>query len=204
MGRVSDAKQRLMGAIRELIWSGSYGSTTIDQICEKAGVKKGSFYYFFDSKSDLAAVAIDAEWETRRPELDALFSATIPPLERLRRYCEYGYRFQAEIKAKFGCVLGCPLFSLGAEVSTQEDRLQKKIQTILDQKRKYLESAIRDAHAAGLIHAPDAATKARTLFAYYQGVMTEARIRNDLDIVKSAMCGTYELLGVKDPEPAPT
>ena len=46
MGRVSDAKERLMEAVGELIWTGSYGSTTIDQICEKAGVKKGSFYYF--------------------------------------------------------------------------------------------------------------------------------------------------------------
>src|ERR1044071_5163173 len=203
MGRVSDAKQRLMEVVRDLIWSGSYGSTTIDQICEKAGVKKGSFYYFFDSKADLAVAAIDAEWEIRRPELDALFSATLPPLERLRRYCEYGYRFQAEIKAKFGCVLGCPLFALGAEVSTQEDRLQKTIQAILDQKRKYLESAIRDAHAAGLIHAPDAAGKARTLFAYYQGLMTQARIENDLEVLQDAIRGTFELPGVKEPEPAP-
>src|SRR5262249_2566506 len=54
MGRVSDARQRLMDAVCELIWAGSYGSTTIDQICEKAGVKKGSFYHFFDSKADLA------------------------------------------------------------------------------------------------------------------------------------------------------
>ncbi len=204
MGRVSNAKQRLMEAVRDLIWAGSYGSTTIDHICEKAGVKKGSFYYFFDSKADLAAAAIDAEWKVRRPELDSLFSATVPPLERLRKYCEYGYGFQTEIKCKFGCVLGCPLFSLGAEISTQEDRLQKKIQAILDQKRKYLESAIRDAHAAGLIHAPDAAAKARTLFAYYQGLLTEARIQNDLEILRYAMRGTCELLGVKDPEPAPT
>jgi len=128
MGRVSDAKERLMDAVRDLIWSGSYGSTTIDQICERAGVKKGSFYYFFDSKADVAVTAIDAEWQRRRPELDALFSPTIPPLERLKRYCDYGRKFQVEIKAKFGCVLGCPLFTLGAEVSTQEDKLQKKIQ----------------------------------------------------------------------------
>ena len=161
MGRVSDAKQRLMEAVRELIWAGSYGSTTIDQICEKAGVKKGSFYYFFDSKADLAVSAIDAEWQRKRVELDALFSPTIPPLERIRKYCDYGYRLQAEIKAKCGCVLGCPLFTLGSEVSTQEDRLQKKVQEILDYKRKYLESAVRDAHAAGLIHAPDAAEPAR-------------------------------------------
>src|SRR5947208_5273385 len=179
MGRVSDAKERLMGAVRELIWEGSYGSTTIDQICEKAGVKKGSFYYFFDSKADLAVAAIDEEWERRRGELDSLFSPTLPPLERLRRYCDYACRFQAEIKAKCGCVLGCPLFALGSEVSTQEHRLQKKIQEILDYKRKYLETAIRDAHAARLVDAPDAAQRARAWFWYYQGVRREASIPRD-------------------------
>ena len=64
--------EKLMDAVRELIWTGSYGTTTIDHICERAGVKKGSFYYFFNSKSDLAVTAIDAEWLHRRPELDAL------------------------------------------------------------------------------------------------------------------------------------
>lgn len=200
MGRVSDAKERLTEAVRELIWTGSYGSTTIDQICEKAGVKKGSFYYFFDSKADLALTAIDEDWQRRRLDLDSLFSPTIPPLERLRRYCDYGYRLQAEIKSKCGCVLGCPLFTLGSEVSTQEDLLQKKIQGILDYKLKYLESAVRDAHAAGLIHAPDAAAKARMLFTYYQGLLTDARIRNDLEILRDGIRGTCELLGVKETE----
>jgi TetR/AcrR family transcriptional repressor of nem operon len=201
MGRVSDAKERLMEAVRELIWEGSYGSTTIDQICEKAGVKKGSFYYFFDSKADLAVTAIEEDWQRRRVELDSLFSPTVPPLERIRKYCEYGYRLQAEIRSKCGCVLGCPLFSLGAEVSTQEDRLQKKIQEILEYKRKYLESAIRDAHAAGLIQSPDAEAKSRTLFAYYQGLLTQARIQNNLELLREAVRGSYELLGVKQPEP---
>src|SRR5436309_15018841 len=100
MGRVSDAKQRLMEAVKELIWTGSYGSTTIDQSCEKAGVKKGSFYYFFDSKADLAETAIDEDWQKRRSELDALFSPTSPPLERLRSYGAFSYKFQSEIKVK--------------------------------------------------------------------------------------------------------
>ena len=201
MGRVSDAKVRLMEAVSELIWTGSYGSTTIDQICEKAGVKKGSFYYFFDSKADLALTSLEQEWQRRRTELDSLFSPTIPPLERLRKYCEYGYKLQAEIKKKCGCVLGCPLFSLGSEVSTQEVELQKKVQSILDYKRKYLETAIRDAHAAGLIHAPDAAGKARTLFVYYQGLLTQARIENSLDSLRDSLRGTYDILGVTEQEP---
>jgi TetR/AcrR family transcriptional repressor of nem operon len=199
MGRVSDAKQRLMEAVRELMWTGSYGSTTIDQICEKAQVKKGSFYYFFDSKADLAETALNEEWAEKRAELDPVFSPTVPPLERLRKYCGLMCQFQAEIKQKYGKVLGCPLFSIGSEVSTQEDRLQQKIEEILDYKRKYFESAIRDAHAAGLINAPDAAAKARNLFAYYQGLLTEARIYDDLEIVRGAVDGTYELLGAKKP-----
>lgn len=190
-----------MEAVKELIWTGSYGSTTIDQICDKAGVKKGSFYYFFESKVELAVVAIEEDWKQRRPELDAIFSPTLPPLERLRKYCEFGYRFQSEICKKYGCVLGCPLFSVGAEVSTQEDhRLQQKIQEILEYKRRYLETAIRDAHAAGLANAPDPVTKSRILFAYYQGLQTQARIQNSLEVLKDAMPGTLDLLGVKNRE----
>src|SRR5262249_32874321 len=123
---------------------------------------------------------------------------TVPPLERLRKYCDYNYRIQSEMRAKCGSVLGCPLFSLATEVSTQEQPLQKKIQQIFDQKHKYFESAIRDAHAGGLIHAPDAAAKAKLLFAYYHGLITEARIRNSLHLLQDAMQGTYDLLGVKD------
>ena len=199
MGRVSDAKERLMEAVKELIWTGSYGTTTIDQICDKAGVKRGSFYYFFDSKAELAETAIDEDWKTRRLELDSIFSPTIPPLERLEKYCEFSYKIQKDLQAKCGCVLGCPLFSVGSEVSNQEERLQKKIESILDYKKRYLESTIRDAHAAGLIHAPDAAAKARVLFCYYQGLLTEARIKNDLELLREAMQGTRELLGVKEP-----
>ena len=75
MGRVSDAKARLMDAVSELIWSGSYGSTTIDHICEKAGVKKGSFYYFFKSKSELAAEALEAWLAATQAELGLDFFA---------------------------------------------------------------------------------------------------------------------------------
>ena len=202
MGRVSDAREKLMEAIGELLWVGSYGSTTIDQICEKAGVKKGSFYYFFESKADLAAAAIDSEWQRRRIELDSIFSATVPPLERLKKYCEYGLRIQSEVKSKYGHVLGCPLFSLGSEISTQDDRLQKKIQETLDRKLRYLESAIRDAHAAGLVDAPDAAAKAGIVFVYYQGLLTEARIRNDLKVLAGAIDGIHQLLGIKRAAPA--
>ncbi len=195
MGRKSNARARLIEAISELIWAGSYGSTSVDDICAKADVRKGSFYYFFESKADLAIAAIEADWQTRRIELDAMFSPIVPPLERFEKLANYINRAQKEARDRFGCVLGCPLFALGAEVSTQEAKLQKKIEQVLDYKRKYFESAIRDAHSAGLIYAPDAPAKARLLFTYYQGLLTEARIRNDLKVFGDIAAGTLELLG---------
>jgi TetR/AcrR family transcriptional repressor of nem operon len=197
MGRVSNAKETLMTAVLELIWQGSYGATTIDQICERANVKKGSFYYFFDSKSDLAAAALEMSWQERKPEMDALFSPTVPPLERLRRFCELGYKKQAELKCKCGCVLGCPLFTLGAEVCNQEVKLHEKIKEILGHHHTYIESAIRDAHNLGLINAPDAASKARMLFAYSEGLMTQARILNDAEVLREMSEGVMGILGVK-------
>ncbi len=200
MGRVSDAKERLMEAVAELFWTGSYDSTTIDQICEKAGVKKGTFYYFFDCKATLAEAALDLEWEKYRPNLDAIFSASIPPLERIRRHCEFTIQEQAQLKVEHGCVLGCPLCTLGTEVSTQEKGLQKKVQGIMAHGLKYLESAIRDAHAAGLIHAPDARAKASILHAYHLGLLTQARIQNSLQVLQDLTNATFELLGVKPPK----
>jgi len=198
VGRVSDAKQRLMEAVQELLWTSSYGSTTVDHICEKAQVKKGSFYHFFEDKASLAEAALDADWVERRRFLDAMFSPTVPPLERIRNYCEQMYRTQVESKAKYGKVLGCPLCTLGSEVCTQEARLREKIHQIMDQYRRYLESAIRDAHAEGLIHAPDAAAKTRIVNAYHDGLLAQARILNDVQPLIEITSGTLELLGSRE------
>lgn len=196
MGRTSDAKERLMKAVLELIWTASYGATTVDDICGKAGVRKGSFYHFFDSKSDLTVAALEADWQIRKPQLDSQFSPTLDPLQRLFNYCDAIYRRQQEQLGQCGHVLGCPFFSLGAEVCTQEERVRRKIQEILDDHRKYLESAIREAQVAGLIKASDPDLLSRMLFTYYEGVLTRARILNDIEVLKEMPRGTLELLAV--------
>ena len=69
----------------------------------------------------------------------------------------------------------------------------------MDQKRKYIfESAVRDAHAAGLIHAPDPGAKARMIFAYYEGLLTQARILNDVEVLRETASGIFAMLGAKD------
>ena len=110
-----------MTALLSLMWEESYGSVTIDGICQRAGVKKGSFYYFFDSKADLAVAALERLWnESWKPHLDTVFSSSIEPLDRITRYLESVYERQIEFKQKFGKVLGCPVCSVGSEISTQD------------------------------------------------------------------------------------
>ena len=187
-----------MEAIAELIWTGSYGTTTIDQICDKANVKKGSFYYFFKSKAELAEAAIEVEWTKYRAILDGVFSASIPPLERIKNYCRMEYEQQAKLKKQHGYVLGCPLCTLGAEVSTQENALRKKVEEIMRKSRSYLETAIRDAQAERSINIKDAADAARIVYAYLEGLLTQARIQNNVELLKDMGRGVFMILGVKE------
>src|SRR5439155_8303230 len=108
MPRVSDMKERLTDAAMDLIWHNSYGTTSVDAICERAGAKKGSFYYFFKSKSELAAAALEADWNKKKAEMDSIFSPTVPSLERLDRYCDLAQHRLAELQKECGASIGCP------------------------------------------------------------------------------------------------
>ena len=111
-----DTKQRLLDTAIDLIWEQSYGAVSVDVICERAGAKKGSFYHFFPSKSDLTVAAIEEHWEKFRPDLDRIFSSQTPPLERLSRYCDFIYERQSQKMQKFGRVCGCAFTSAGVRV----------------------------------------------------------------------------------------
>lgn len=202
MPRISDAKEKLMNAAQSLIWESSYGATSVDDICAKADVRKGSFYHFFKSKSDLEIAALEADWQAKRARYNEMFSATVPPLERLEQFFAFVCERQTEFQKKLGYVLGCAYCSVGSEVGTNDSGIREKVQENFSRMQKYFESAIRDAHAQGLIHAPDAKGKAKLLFAYFQGTMAQARIENNLELLCSLNAGALELLGARQVEPA--
>jgi TetR/AcrR family transcriptional regulator, transcriptional repressor for nem operon len=190
-------KERLMEAAMDLMWQNSYGAASVDAICERAGAKKGSFYYFFKSKSELAAAALEADWNKKKTEMDSMFSPTVPPLERLDRYFDFVHGRLAELQQKCGSILGCPYVSVGSEVSTQDPIVRETIDRIMDRKMKYFISAVRDAAAQGLIDAPNPEAKARALFACYQGTVAQARIQNDVQLLRDFKDVARTVLGVK-------
>jgi TetR/AcrR family transcriptional repressor of nem operon len=186
-----------MDAAMDLMWQNSYGAASVDAICERAGAKKGSFYYFFKSKSELAAAALEADWKKKRAEMDSIFSPTVPPLERFDRYFDFVCERLAEVQKKCGSILGCPFMSVGSEVSTQDHIVREAIDRIMDRKLQFFVSAVRDATAQGVIDAPDPEAKARALFACYQGTVAQARIQNDMELLREFKDVARTVLGVK-------
>jgi TetR/AcrR family transcriptional repressor of nem operon len=198
MGRTSDANERLMTAALDLMWEESYGAVTIDDICTRADVKKGSFYYFFKSKADLAVAALEKLWtDDWKPRLDEQFSPSVEPLDRLTGYLEGLYTRQAEKAKKWGRVLGCPVCSVGSEVSTQEIDVNAKVREIISRKRRYFESAIRDAIAAGLIEAGDHAQKAEMIAFLVEGAVSQARITNNVEVLRTLPATALGMLRAK-------
>jgi TetR/AcrR family transcriptional repressor of nem operon len=197
MGRTSNAKNQLLDAMVELMWKRSYGSLTIDVICKKAGVKKGSFYYFFKSKLELGVAAMDHVWATLQPRLDTIFSSTRPPLERIALQLDHAYKRTQEVAITYGCVLGCPFFNIGAEISNIEPQLADKVNQLLNRFQRYFETAITEAVANGDIPALDVKEASRILFNLYEGMITQARMKNDPEILKDLPVAGARILGIQ-------
>jgi TetR/AcrR family transcriptional repressor of nem operon len=204
MGRVSDAKQRLLHATLELIWRQSYGAATVDSICREAGVKKGSFYHFFPSKTDLVVAALESHYQAMKPDLDRVFDPAVPPATRLRHLFEWLYRKQSEIWSQTGRVPGCPYCSVGSETSNCERAICNKAQELIAHNVRYLEGTVRDLKSEGAIQTEDPHALAEVLFAYIHGVLAQARIKNDPELIRGMEARAFKMIGLAGAGAGPT
>lgn len=189
-----ESKCKLLRVAMQLLSESSYGSVSVDDICRKADVRKGSFYYFFPSKADLTVAAMESDWQAKQADLDRVFSPQSPPLSRIEAYCERALNEQSCKQKAEGKVFGCPMITLGAELSTQDEKIRLKTVEIIDRYVKYLESAVRDAVEEGLLSCEEPRVLAEELFSYFQGVMLQAKIRNSIVPLASLKDGMMRLL----------
>ncbi len=189
MGRVSDARERLLAAANELTWKLGYNAVTVDAICEKADVKKGSFYHYFESKPALAKAALEIHWETySRPILEASFAADIPPLERLQRYLESMYKIAKDKKQRGERVLGCPIFSVAMSGEGVDPEVFDAAQRALKRKLRYFQSAIQEANQTDVIKVDDVEAATQAVYSLFEGAWARARIQNSPE----PLAGLYE------------
>jgi TetR/AcrR family transcriptional repressor of nem operon len=195
MGRVSDAKEKLLQVAFDLIHEHSYGSVSVDQICKRAKVNKGSFYYFYKSKTDLVAAAYEERWRLKESDYEKVFSNENPPLKRLELWCDYIRASQTQREKRYGHVCGCPYASVGGELATQDKKIRLKAQDLIDRNVKYLVGTIGDAMLAGVARADDVQAKAEMVHAFVIGLLLRAKIYNDLKVLSHLEDGIFSLIG---------
>jgi TetR/AcrR family transcriptional repressor of nem operon len=181
----TDTRQRIISAAQELIYARSYNEVGVQEICNRAAVKKGSFYHFFPSKRDLALAVLDqSQTVMYETIINKAFVADIPPLARIERFFNIVYDFHKQVKQDTGYVFGCPFGNLGCEMSTRDEDIRNRVDDILQAAEKPFEKALAEAVADGDLPAIDTAATARAIFAYVEGIMIYAKTRNDPELIR--------------------
>ena len=62
MKKGEESRQRLIECAAELFWKNGYSATGISEILKQTDLPKGSFYFYFKSKDDLATAVTESYW----------------------------------------------------------------------------------------------------------------------------------------------
>ncbi|NVK42027.1 MAG: TetR/AcrR family transcriptional regulator [Oceanospirillaceae bacterium] len=186
----------------ELIWQSNYTSVGVNEICKKAGVTKGSFYHYFETKADLYYAAVLNHWEHIKVELDRVFDPARPALEQLEAYLEMVLdhaRGKGLAEEGGKVVVGCPVFTSGGQCGCEEDKVQLAAQEMAANKIAYETALIVRLKAEGRLDGdPDPAQTGRMLYQYIQGLLMYCRIYNDVSSVLSDLRpAVYRIVGLK-------
>jgi TetR/AcrR family transcriptional repressor of nem operon len=157
-------------------------------------VNKGSFYYFFKSKTDLVAAAYEEHWQLKKVNYEKVFASEHPPLKRLELWCDYIRATQKQREKRYGHVCGCPYASVGGELATQDKKIRLKTQDLIERNITFLVGTIGDAMLAGEAEAGDAQTKAELVHAFAIGLLLRAKIYNDLKVLNHLEEGIFALI----------
>jgi AcrR family transcriptional regulator len=91
-----ERKQQLVDAAAELFAAKGYAATRIEDICRRAGVAKGLFYWYFPTKQELFAELVRSMRQRLRKAQAAAMDPAADPLTRIRQGTEASVRFNLD------------------------------------------------------------------------------------------------------------
>jgi len=153
-----DKRQRLVAGAREVMHQQGVEKTTIADIAQAADVPVGNVYYYFKTKDELVAAAIESHASDVRALLESLETGR-SPRARLKTLVRE-LTAQRELAARYGCPLG----SLCSELDKRTDGLDRTCAQLLELPIDWAENQFR------LMGRRDARDLAVALMASYQGI----------------------------------
>ena len=154
-----ESKTRLLDAALGVIRAKGYSATRVEDICDAAGLTKGSFFHHFKSKEELAVAAAD-HWS----EMTDAFFAAAPyqqvedPLERVLAYIEFRKQILQGTLPEFTCLVGTMVQEVYETVPAIRAACDRSIsghavkvtKDIIAAKQKYAPDADWDPESLGL------------------------------------------------------
>lgn len=101
-------KQKLLDAAQELFLIKGYGASSVDEICQKAKVTKGSFFHYFKSKEELGKILLErfcCDSQAEMKSCACLKENEPDPLKRVYAHIDYGVEFFKSVEGN-RCLLG--------------------------------------------------------------------------------------------------
>ena len=144
----TDTKQKILETGAEFIHLKGFNHTGLQEILNAAGVPKGSFYNYFNSKEDFGLQVIDhfTGYYTfiSRPILE---DPALSPLQKIKRLLEWFMEF---FKSK-DYAYGCPIGNLAQEMGDLSPAFRDKLRSALDIMVDSYSGVLAEAQKAGEI-----------------------------------------------------
>ena len=181
----TDSRQALMQAARQLIVTRSYESVGIAEICEHAGVRKGSLYHFFPGKEALTLAMLDMLYaDFEREVLVPSLSGGTDLRQRVDAFVRAIHAFESRVQQESGQLPGCPFGNLAVEMGTHSPTLRRAMRRHLDAVtghfRTALEQAVQSGELPARTHTRGAAEQ---WLALMEGILVMAKTDQDPDTI---------------------
>ncbi len=159
------AKDKLLDAAVHVVRQKGYAATSVDDLCEAAGVTKGAFFHHFESKEALA-VAAAAYWSDFTTEFfnSARYQQLTDPLDRLLGYVDFRRDILRGKIEDFTCLVG----TMVQEAYESSPKIRKACDASIS---RHAAAVARDIAAAKKLYAPNATWSPEELALFTQVVV---------------------------------
>jgi TetR/AcrR family transcriptional regulator, transcriptional repressor for nem operon len=181
-----NSREKILIAATKIAQAHGYNGLNFRDLAEDVGIKAASIYYYFPSKSDLAAAVAKRYWENAATALETLLVGSSDPVNALRRYPET-FRWALENENRM-CLSGF----MAAEYDDLPEVVKKEVQTFADVNVAWLSKVL----SAGKVVSPKKSEpRARAIFAAVGGAQLMARSRADITLY-DAVIDSYRVAGL--------
>ncbi|HWB59537.1 MAG TPA: TetR family transcriptional regulator C-terminal domain-containing protein, partial [Chthoniobacteraceae bacterium] len=157
--------------------SKGFNGCGVQEITEAAGVPKGSFYNYFESKEAFSAEVLEHYWENgAQKNLAVLSDESIPALTRLRTY----FNQRAAVHDSGHYERGCMLGNLSTEITGQSRLVRDRLAGMYAGWVRVVGNCLREARQNGEYDSDlDPMTLASFLVNAWQGAIMRAKVDRD-------------------------